>query len=347
VINTVLDVQRRAQQTGRLRIGQTLISKNGKPYPTALDTFRFTTGSRFVAESVASLYGGQVRPWEGHRSQFEVITAERELFVTIPPRDGVFSMAYEMWKGGGLVRRCNSQRQEGGSVCECPHAEDTTNADEVHTAGLERSRLAKLNPPRACALVTRISVVIPDLAGLGIWRLDTKSYNAAVDIGDQAEMLEKAREHGIYLRAQLRIDRIERPVDGQTRKFTVPVLTILDTFRDVVSGAIEGRSIAAQLPPAPGQPLALAAGPASAPARELPAAPEPNVPLTAQQIADRVGQVARLDELAPFVSVAKEQRCGDDLVRTSLPGEQPEAWETLGEFINARWSELGGQARAS
>lgn len=349
MITKVLDIQRRGQEMGRLRIGQTLISQKGKPYPARLDTFRFTTGSRFAVESVAVLYGGQVREWEGHRGQFEVITSESALAVTIPPRDGIISQSYEMWNAGGCIRRCDSQREQiAGGPCLCPHAEDTTNADEVANMALQRAELAKLNPPQACKLTTRISVMIPDLPGLGVWRLDTHSFYAAVEIGDQAELMEAARDRGVFLRAMLRIDQRQRVAGGETKKYPVPVLEILDSFRDLVTGAIEARSLAAQLPPAPGQPLlALPAGRPSQP-EALPPAPEPEEHLTSQEIADRIVMVTEWPEFERLAAMAKEQRCGDDLVSFQWPGSEVVEFDDLGKLINKRWSQLrGGQARAS
>ena len=77
----VLDVQRRGQQIGRLRIGQQVQAANGKMRPARLDSFRFTTASRTSADAIAALYGGEVRQWE---HEFEVITTKSELGVTVP-----------------------------------------------------------------------------------------------------------------------------------------------------------------------------------------------------------------------------------------------------------------------
>ena len=84
----VLDIQRRGQQIGRLRIGQQVQAANGKMRPSRLDTFRFTTGSRTTADAIAALYGGEVRQWE---REFEVITGKSEIGVTVPPRSGMRS----------------------------------------------------------------------------------------------------------------------------------------------------------------------------------------------------------------------------------------------------------------
>ena len=100
----VLDVQRRGQQIGRIRLGQLVATSNGKMRPEKLSTFRFTTASRVAADAIADLYGGEVRDWQ--RAQFEVITRKSEIGVTVPPRDQVISQWYEKWNKGGAERRC-------------------------------------------------------------------------------------------------------------------------------------------------------------------------------------------------------------------------------------------------
>lgn len=265
----LLDIQRRGQQIGRLRIGQQVgTGKTGKDgaekmRPVRLDTFRFTTGSRPAADAVAEHFGGTVRDWQG---QFEVITTLSSIPVTVPPRDKVVSQDYEMWTAGGCQRRCDSVTDQiSNGPCKCP-------ADQM-----QRAELAKANPPQACKPVTRINVMIPDLPGLGVWRLDTGSYYAAVEIGDAAALMELARDRGVFLPAILRIDQRSRVANGQTKKYPVPVLEVLATFRQIASGELEQGGITAQLPPAPGEaPKAITSGrPAQVPAPRQPAPARP------------------------------------------------------------------------
>jgi hypothetical protein len=249
------DIQRRGQQIGRIRIGeQVAILKDGKDTgrtrPARRETFRLTTGSRHEADAIAALLGGTPRPWNG---QWEIPTDATEINVMVPPRDQVISQNYEMWTAGGCQRRCDSRHEQlSGGPCLCPHAADPDDQGEVERAALRRAEMAKMNPPRACGLVTRLNVMIPDLPGLGVFRLDTGSYYAAVEIGDAAALLQAARDRGLFLPAVLRIDHRQRVAGGQTKKFPVPVLEILATFRQIAGGELEAAGIAAQLPPAPG-----------------------------------------------------------------------------------------------
>jgi Recombination directionality factor-like len=356
----VLDVQRRGQQIGRLRIGQQVstgkFDKDGneKFRPARLDTFRFTTASRTTADAIAALYGGQVLEWRG---EFEVITGKSEIGVTIPPRDEIVSQWYEMWNKGGAVRRCDSQREQiSGGECLCPHAENPDAAEDVAVKALERSELAKLNPPRACKLVTRISVMIPDLPGLGVFRLDTGSYYAAVEIGDTAALMQEARDQRVFLPAMLRIEHRQRIAGGTTKKFPVPVLEVLATFRDLATGAIERGGMVAQLPPAPGEKVRAIAAPPAASTQASPAAPDHGHPVPgtpawenlkaqdkAQLIADMAAQATARADVTRLWDQAEADGLADDHICVD---RAEDVWEELRLNLQAKWRSLPPEAAA-
>lgn len=335
----LLDVQRRGQQLGRLRIGHLVPAKDGKMRPGRLDTFRFTTRSRHSADAIADLYGGTVQNWN---NQFEVITKHNSIGVTIPPRDQIVSQWYEMWSKGGNLRRCDSRlEQKSGGPCLCPHADDPGDYDLVEAAAKERARLAKMNPPRACKTMTRISVMIPDLPGLGVFRLDTGSYYAAVEIGDAAAVMQAARDLDIYLPAVLRIDQREKVADGRTTPYPVPVLEVLVTLRQIVSGALVSGGIAAQLPPAPGQQMRALTSGRPAPAAPTPPAQAASVEpsLTSQAIADLAVAATTRAEIEELAKKAAD--CPDeDLVEIG-----DDTYEELGPFLRTRWRALGPEGR--
>lgn len=332
----ILDIQRRGQQIGRVRIGQQVKAASGKMRPARLDTFRFTTQSRHAADAIAELYGGTVQDWN---NEFEVITGKNAIGVTVPPRDQVVSQWYELWNKGGAVRRCSSRvEQISGGQCLCPHADDPDDLVAVEAAAQERARLASLNPPQACKVVTRISLMIPDLPGLGVFRLDTGSYYAAVEIGDAAELLQVARDRGVFLPAVLRIEQRQRVAGGQTKKYPVPVLEVLATFRQIASGALKAGGITAQLPPPPGQqPRALTAG-TPAPSAVQPTAPHAEVPprpKDAQQVVDLALKTTDADEVDGLARFAHSEGWDEDMVQTA-----PDVIEELRPFLRERWDVL-------
>lgn len=335
---SVLDLQRKGQQIGRIRIGQQVtFVKDGKEKsrPARLDTFRVTTASRHTADAVAELFGGEVREWNG---QLEVITKRSEISVMVPPRDAVISQWYEQWNAGGCIRRCDSQREQiSGGPCQCPHAEDPDDAEEAARAALQRAELAKLNPPKACHLITRVNVMIPDLPGLGVFRLDTGSFYAASEIGDTAYILQKARDAGVFLPAVLRIEQRQRVAGGQTKKYPVPVLEILSTFRQIASGELEAGGMAAQLPPAPGgQRKAIASAAAVPPQVPAPAASPAPSGRTAQQIADAAGAALGRPQVRALIEEAKANGAEADMVCIS------DVWMSLKEALTDAWKLTAG-----
>lgn len=337
----LLDIQRRGQQLGRIRIGQLVQASNGKMRPARLDTFRFTTQSKVAAEAIADLYGGDIKDWN---NEYEVITNKAAIGVTVPPRDQVVSQWYEMWSKGGCARRCDSQTEQiSGKPCLCPHADDPTDLAQVEAAAKERARLAAMNPPQACKAVTRINLMLPDLPGLGVFRLDTHSYYAAVEIGDAAELMQAARDKGVFLPAVLRIDHRQRVAQGRTKRFPVPVLEVMATFRQIASGQLEAGGLTAQLPPPPGeQPRAITSGQPTPSPATTPALDAGEQPVSAQEIADRATAVTTREEVEALAERAKAARVEEDLVQT-----QPDRFEELGEFLRDLWRALppeGGDA---
>lgn len=323
----LLDMQRKGQQIGRIRIGQKIATdkkdRNGNVIfrPVKLDTFRLTTGSRQSADVAAAVLGGKVQQWE--RGQWEVITERDALMVTVPPRDEAISQNYEMWSKGGCIRRCDSQTEQiSGKPCLCP------------SDPLERDRLAKLKTPAACKPITRLSVQIPDLLGLGVWRIDTGSYYAAVELGDSAELMQAARDMGVFLPAVLRIDHRERVAGGQTKKFPVPVLEVLATFRDIATGAIARGGIAAQLPPSMQPAKAIEA--AATPAATAPQAkPQRHEQVTAQGIADQAAKATTRAEIEDLAALASDEELLQDHADTG-----DGAIEELDAFLKHRWKTL-------
>lgn len=208
-----IDVQRRLVELGRIRLGE----KGEKGEPRKRTTFRVTSASRSHLEAVARVYGGTVRPWQGapDEGMFEVATESAELDILIPPTLAAYSQAYELWAGGAATRRCDGVTESlSGQPCICA-------AQGLH--GADRK------PPAGCDLTTRVSVMLPKVPGLGVWRVDTKGWNAATTLPATLELL-GAMARGGWVPAVLRMEQRSRKVraDGKvlTRRFVVPVVDI-------------------------------------------------------------------------------------------------------------------------
>lgn len=216
----ILDLQRKLHECGRIRIGQQVAASNGKSRPAKLNTFRLTSPDRTRLDDAAQMWGGTVREWQAPAGQqWEVITETDTLNVVVPPSDVAFSQAYEMWSAGGAQRRCDGVTESiGDRPCVC-------------------------DPDRRdCQIHTRLSVMLADLSGLGVWRVDTQGWYAAVELAGAVEVIKAAAGHGVLLPARLRLEQrqVKRPdADGkpQTRNFAVPVLDVHITPAQLLGGA--------------------------------------------------------------------------------------------------------------
>ena len=212
----IIDLQRRLAEAGRIRIGQQIASGNGRKRPEKLTTFRLTSGDRTRIEQAAQLYGGTAQEWEAPAGpQWEVVTAADSLNVIVPPADMSFSQHYELWSGGGCQRRCDGRYEsisDGPCICD--------------------------PDKRECNIHTRLSVMLRDLPGLGVWRIDTSGYYAAVELQGAVEVVQLAAGRGQMLPARLRLEqRMVKRVGQGTRRFAVPVLDVEVSPGQLMAGA--------------------------------------------------------------------------------------------------------------
>lgn len=216
----LLDMQVRFRELGRIRAGE----KGPKGEPRKRTTWRLTSASKPLLEQAASQpeIGGKVREWKDAPDEgyFELLTDTDRLDVMIPPvadSGSLLSQHYELWSGGGCVRRCDGVNEQlSGKPCLC-------DPDE-----------------RECKPTTRLSVMIPRLGGIGVWRLDTGGVNAALELPGTFRLLVHAAD-GQFMPAVLRLEQRSSKKDGQTRRYAVPVLDMEQaTVLDLVSGHAPG-----------------------------------------------------------------------------------------------------------
>ncbi len=225
---TILNLQRRLVQVGRIRLGEQveITKKDGSKgtRPAKLENWRLTSRDEVRLRAAAKVFGGEVRPWEGRSGEFELYTETDSLPVLLMPGQAI-SQAYELWSGGGCKRRCDGETEQlSDSACLCDPEQ------------------------RECKPHTRLNVLLPDVAGIGCWRLDTQGYYAATELTGTVDLLEMATVRGVLLPARLRIDQRSVLRDGQTRRFPVPTLDIdvrpLE-MHAITQGAVPGEVVEA------------------------------------------------------------------------------------------------------
>ncbi len=296
--------------------------QNGKSRPEKLDTFRLTSPDQVKVEAAAALYGGEVRPWKPNDNsgqQWEVVTTVDRLPVRVPPGDPLHQ-AYEMWTST-RQRMCDgiTERMKG-TPCVCP-------ADLM-----ARKQAASGNPPAACKPVTRLSLILADLPGLGVWQLSSTGDSAADELAATAELLLAAELQGVMLPATLRLEQREARGSGTLHRYAVPVLDVAASMVELESGTFtpaaaitDGRDRPA-LPQAP-----------TPPAPPVVPLPLPET-VTAQDLADLGRDATHPDHLRQLRIHARQVGWLEEYV----DGPDGVA-EPLDNVLYARYEQLGGQ----
>ena len=231
---TPIDMQRRRPpEAGRIRIG----IKSGRAMK-AIDTFRFTSPHRKALDQLAAIHGGVVKPWEdpmANKGQFEVITDAKAIEVMVVPNG--LSTGYELWNGGGCARRCD------GYVVEVA----VKGMDEPQ----ESPCICNAKGVRECDPKTRLNVVIPNIDFFGVWRLESKGWNAAEELPGMYDMISNFAEQGSLVRAHLNLEQRMKKSNGQTKHFAVPTLSLAASPDQLLSAASSGSQLLLNAPTPP------------------------------------------------------------------------------------------------
>ncbi len=207
----MLQIQRRLAEAGRIRTGK----KGPKGEPQKLSTFRLTSPDKNTLIQAAAKFGGTVVTWNdpAHQDQFELITKTNELPIWIV-RDQAYTLWYEQWTGGGCKRRCD------GTTCTIPSDAD----------GSLLETQCQCDPDnRECKIKLRVSFLLPDLSSLGVWRLDTGSIYAAMEMPGMLDILYAASMTNRYPEAVLALEtrrKLKQIGKGKTQPQVFPVCTV-------------------------------------------------------------------------------------------------------------------------
>jgi hypothetical protein len=220
----ILVLQQRLRELGRIRIGQKVATAKGGTRPDKLNRFRLTSPSKELLDRVAAKYGGTVAPWtpEGGAGQYEVLTDAKRMPIHVPPQP--VSQYFELWSGGGCQRRC----------------------DGITELLKDRPCICGPDPEqRQCKPTTRLNVVLSEIEGVGVWRLESHGYYAALELPGVAELLAQTQTKG-YVPAFLGLEQRTAKRDGKTLHWMVPTIDVAITPAALMAGtaaagpAVEG-----------------------------------------------------------------------------------------------------------
>lgn len=248
----IRDLPRTFRRLGKIRLGEQLpvmdgakqkISKTGAPVfrPAKLERFRLTSPDQVLLEHAAEVYGGEVREWAGapgDGDQWELYVTSPALDVVIPPQlqseeggleSGSFQQWYELWSGGGCLRRCDG-------VTETISGQPCSAMSPACPVDHEARRAAAANG-KACKMTTRIMVLLPKLPDLGVWMLESHGWYAAVELGGFMEFLAR-RAPGEFVNGLLVPEARTVKRAGKTNNFVVPVIKLPHaTAGELLAGA--------------------------------------------------------------------------------------------------------------
>ena len=282
---TVVPLQNRnirVPEAGRIRLG----IKSGKAM-RSINTFRFTSATRHLIDQLAGLYQGKVEPMDDPKSshKWQVTTQAKAIDIYLPHNS--FSTWYELWEGSGRQRQCD------GETVEVP----------VKTGdGWEpqpKPCICHAQGSLTCRPVTRLNVIIPGIDFAGVWRLETKGWNAQAELPGMIEIIKNMTEAGQLVKAGLTVQERTQMTPAGKRNFVVPMLTLPYTPEEILSGMAGVTAIASA--PAP---FALTAQPVEV--RALASSDEDiiDIELVDDPILDRLYEVCvqnqiNYDRLAP------------------------------------------------
>jgi hypothetical protein len=344
----IITTQRRMAEQGRIRLGHkvTGTSKNGREYtrPAKLERFRFTSPSERLITEIANTYGGDARPWDNDgKAEFEVLSEATAIPVIVVK--GGFSQWHEFWTKGGCQHRCDGEKDVAGNFCDP--------ADPNHIAAIEKP-------------TTRLSVMLSEIESLGVWRMESKGWNAAAELPSMAEL---AMHVGDLVPATLglaeRSSIIQTDKGPQTSRYVVPFLDLHVTKQrlvEIVGGpggapALEAAGPAAiEAPKQQGEPEAeqpAAAAPVSIPTPEQIAGADLDTLrkmvgyLRQHDLAEHPATKAAIERLVPLEAESVQQEWGKaeaESVQPDADGAYPA--ETVGPDAEQVWAEivkLGGE----
>lgn len=219
----IRDLRTRPPEHGRIRFGKKLVSRGGKEYPTAIETWRFTSPDRDAVEQLAALYGGECRTWEDPKAspqhQFQVETTTSRIQVWLP-NDDSYSVAYEQWGGKGLERRCD------GEICSFAGI----------GGAIERPCVCADQAVQTCKPYSRLNVILPQIRFGGVWRLEVKGQAFAHEAPGMIEAITRLQSGGMVRVDLLLTKRTSRDSAGKTMHFVVPQVSVAVTPEEMLAG---------------------------------------------------------------------------------------------------------------
>lgn len=196
----------RLPRRGKIRLGEKKRSeKTGKTYPVSLDYF-------VVPDEVKAVYSDKPR--------------KLDIMIPMEDRDSFFPQNYKMYgKAKGLICRGNGET----AMRIDPQSPELTDIEcpgkncEYFKEGKEIE-----GHMYRCNTIGNLQVILPKVKGLGIYQIDTSSYNSIININSCLAMIRgmMGRISWIPLILEVNMQEAHPVVRGKKITTTIPVMTI-------------------------------------------------------------------------------------------------------------------------
>ena len=187
--------QLRLPRRGKIRLGEKKLSKSGKEYPSALDYFA-------VPKEVQEIYGDKPR--------------KLDIMIPMEEREQWFPQAYKRYGSStGLI--CRGTGEVGTEMAD-------EGMKEIECQGKDCPHYQKGD----CKQIGNLQVILPKVKGLGVYQIDTSSYNSIVNINSGVEMIRGmlGRISWIPLILEVQMQEAHPQVNGKRIKTIIPVMSI-------------------------------------------------------------------------------------------------------------------------
>lgn len=206
-----IDVRPRVPRCGKIHLGEKGVTQKGKQYPKSLPYFRVPD---------------EIKKYVGERPT--------ELGVRFPYSNPMDNVSYYFRRyGTGGICRCIGDGQTAMELGE------DGQMHEIECLGEGCPMVT--DPKPKCRKVAKLSVILPDVPGIGVWQIDTASINTVLDLLGQMALV---RSQGAPITGvPFVLKRIPKQVAPDGKAKTVHVLTLQcplgwDELRQVAQKAL-------------------------------------------------------------------------------------------------------------
>ncbi len=185
----------RLPRRGKIRLGEKKLSKSGKEYPSALDYFA-------VPEEVQKIYGDKPR--------------KLDIMIPMEEREQFFPQAYKRYGSStGLI--CRGDGEVATEITE-------DGMKEIECQGKDCPHYQKGD----CKQIGNLQVILPKVKGLGVYQIDTSSYNSIINLNSGVEMIRGmlGKVSWIPLILEVQMQEAHPQVNGKRIKTIIPVMSI-------------------------------------------------------------------------------------------------------------------------